>query len=255
MMRMTFTYAKGISPQGYNFYKLVHTRGTLTTRDIATSLHTHPNAIYRIAHYLTKVGLIEELPTTPVTFRAITIDDAKKNYLSYQQAQFESLLGSLSPDILSTRQTEDYQVSFIQGREEIFECCAQDLRNAKQEARFIVLGLPIGVSPELMLEQKNAVARGVPVRIIVQEYSSANRNTIRSWKLQGLDVRQGKPIGFHLLLIDGSISFLMYYDQKDKTKRYAVRIVHQAINLQLQKIFNNHWKTAKPISIRGVNTS
>jgi len=157
------------------------------------------------------------------------------------------MLASLPQTMDKESAPPEHKISFIFGREEIFQKVADDLNEAKKEAKFIVLGLPIGISPELLLTQKNAVGRGVPVQIIVQEYTKENQKTLRSWKMQGLDVRHGKPIGFHLLLIDEAISYLMYYDPQEKTKRYAVRIVHPAINSELRALFNTHWRMAKPL--------
>lgn len=245
---MSFTYSKGISPQGHRLYALLNAKGVLAVRDIAALLHIQPNAVYRITHYLEWLGLIESIGGRPLKFSALAPQEAQENYLLHQRILLREMFAGLSSSGMSTP-TGTYAISFLQGREAIFQKVASDLHQATKEARFIVLGLPIGVSPELMLEQRNAVARGVPVRIIAQEYSQENRETLRSWKTQGLDVRHGKPIGFHLLLIDDLISYLMYYDPRDKTKRYAVRMVHQAINRELQAIFEAHWRKAKPIRL------
>lgn len=243
---MATIYAKGISPHGRKIYSLLQERGTLTVRKLATLLRVHPSAIYRLARYLISIGLIEEISKRPIYFRALPSLEAKENYFAHQKDRIENIFSGL-PVNTSVKTTENYHISFIQDREAIFARVAEDLKTAKKRAHFIVLGLPIGVSPELMLEQKNAVQRGVPVKIIVQEVSNENKETISSWKKQGLLLRRGLPIGFHLLLIDDSISYLMYYDQQDKTKRYAVRILHSAINRELQAIFKEHWKRSAPI--------
>lgn len=243
---MVLNYAKGISPQGREIYSFLQKRGTLTARKLATLLRVHPSAIYRLARYLISIGLIEEISGRPIYFRALPSPEAKENYFAHQKDKVENIFSDLPVNTL-IETTGSYHISFIQERETIFAKVAEDLRMAQKEAHFIVLGLPVGVSPELMLEQNNAVRRGVPVKIIVQEVGEENNETISSWQKQGLSVRQGKAIGFHLLLIDDTISYLMYYDQKDKTKRYAVRILHPAINRELQTIFAEHWKKSRPI--------
>lgn len=242
---MILDYAKGLSPQGRKIYSFLQKGGTLTARKLATLLQVHPSAIYRLARYLVSIGLIKEIPGRPIYFRALPSLEAKGNYFAHQKDRIENIFSDLPVNSL-LKITENYQISFIQEREAVFARVAEDLKTAKKKAHFIVLGLPIGVSPELMLEQKNAAQRGVPVKIIVQEVSDENKETISSWKKQGLLVRGGHPIGFHLLLIDDSISYLMYYDQIDKTKRYAVRILHSAINSEMQVIFKEHWKKSVP---------
>ena len=243
---MVLNYTKGVSPQGREIYSFLQKRGALTAQKLATLLHVHPSAIYRLARYLVSIGLIQETSGRPIYFRSLPTPEAKENYLVYQKGRVENIFSGL-PANLSLKTTENYHISFIQERDAIFSRVAEDLRTAKKEAHFIVLGLPIGVSPELMLEQKNAVERGVSVKIIVQEVGEENKETITSWQKQGLTLHQGKPIGFHLLLIDDIISYLMYFDREDKTKRYAVRIVHSAINHNLQIIFDQHWKHSKPL--------
>ena len=245
---MTLIYTKGVSPHGKRVYSLLKKRGALSARKLATLLHTHPSAIYRLVRYLVAAGLAEEISGRPILFRALPANVAKGNYLAYQRDRVENIfLGITATADTDPEPTGNYHISFLQDREAIFAKVAEDLKSTLKKAHFIVLGLPIGVSPELMLEQKNAVERGASIKIIVQELTEENQETIKSWQKQGLQVRQGRPIGFHLLLIDNSISYLMYYDQTDKTKRYAARIIHPAINQELQAIFSHYWKTSRPL--------
>lgn len=241
-------YAKGISPQGRKLYQLLNKVGPMDAKRIAEELKLHQSAIYRLAYCLVDLGLVEQINRRPAIFQALSSQEGRDNYLAYQQEQIGQLLAGVSQK-KSKILLENYNFSFIQGREEIFDQVSRDLKEAKEKAHFIVLGLPMGVSPELLLEQRNAVARGVPIKIVIQEFGQENLETLRSWQKQGLELRLGKPIGFHLLLIDRNISYLMYFDQADKTKRYAVRIIHQAINEQMQKVFSDHWRKAKSLKL------
>lgn len=241
---MAHSYTKGISPQARKLYYILLSKGDLDVNRISKELGTLPTATYRLANYLLDVGLIEVVSRHPAVFHAVPVTEGKNSYLTYQRNQLNILFSGLS-NRATVENSEAYHIASLEGREPIFAHVAEDLKTAIKKAKFIVLGLPIGVSPELLLEQRNAVARGVPVHIIVQEYTSENKETLRSWQMQGLTVRVGTPVGFHLLLIDDAISYLMYYEDKDKTKRYAVRIVHKAIHTELEKIFDAHWKKAK----------
>ncbi|MBI4008664.1 hypothetical protein HY357_00350 [Candidatus Roizmanbacteria bacterium] len=245
-------YSTGLSKQAIDLYKILSQKGALTALQIGRFLDIHQHAVYRLADHLKQIGMVEEIPGRPKLFRVKNISQSRENYLSYQRSWFDEIMRGIKERNIeiNINKTNEFQISFIQEREQIFEQCAIDLQNANRKANFIVLGLKTGISPELLLEQKNAVERGVPVNIIVQEYSAENKIVLQAWKQAGLNVRYGKPIGFHLLLIDDTISYLMTYDPQDKLKRYATRIVHRPINQQLQLIFEKYWKEAKVISFR-----
>ncbi|MEK7074032.1 MAG: helix-turn-helix domain-containing protein [Patescibacteria group bacterium] len=233
-----------MSPQARKLYHILLSQGNLDVNRMSKELKILPPAVYRLARYLLDVGLIEAVSRHPAVFHAVPVSEGQDSYLAHQRSQLNMLFSGL-PNRAPVESSEAYHIAFLEGREPIFARVAEDLQIAAKGAKFIVLGLPIGVSQELLLEQRNAVARGVPVYIIVQEYTPENQETIRSWQTQGLTVRVGTPVGFHLLLVDDTISYLMYYEEIDKTKRYAVRIVHKAIHAEFEKIFDSHWKKAK----------
>ena len=245
---MVLMYSKGISPDAHKFYALLGSKGAMTIHEISSKMHKLPTAIYRLAYYLIDLGLITKTNKRPITFQALPSLEGQENYFAYQKGKVDDLF-SLVSSVKTDFSTEKYEFSFIQGRNNIFNRVTDDLKKAKNEAHFIVLGLPIGISPDLLLEQKKAVERGIPVKIVIQELNLNNRNTLESWQKQGLELRLGQSIGFHLLLIDDLISYLMSYDSQDKIKRCAVRIFHKQINIQLQKIFLTIWKKAKPINL------
>ncbi len=242
-------YTIGLSKQASDLYKILSQKGALTALQIGRFLDIHQHAVYRLADHLIQIGMVEEITARPKLFRAKNISQSRENYLSSQRSWFDEVMSGIKIRSIKTNinKTNEFQISFIQGREQFFEQCARDLRSATQKANFIILGLKTGISPELLLEEKNAVERGVPVNIIAQEYNPENKIVLRAWRQAGLNVKYGKSIGFHLVLIDNTISYLMTYDPQDKLKRYAVRIIHQPINQQLQLIFHKHWKVAKVI--------
>jgi len=245
---VSFIYPKVLSKQATSTYKLLIQKGEMSAKQIGDALDIFPNSVYRLINHLEQIGLVEQINAYPRKFRARNVEEGWNNFIAYKKRSFDRLVSGIN---LKEKEGElpskRFSITFIQGREAVFEQCIKDLSQTQNEAKFIVLGLKIGISPELMLAQKNAVERGVKFREIVQEYIDENREMILNWKKQGLDIRHGQPIGFHLLLFDDKISYIMSYDPLDKTKRYAVRIIHKAINQQLQDIFNKHWKKAKRI--------
>lgn len=244
---MTFPVFKGLSKQAISIYRQLLQKEKLSAKQISAALHILPNAVYRHIHYLEQLGLIEEINTYPKSFKAKDKDTGWNHLIAHQKTLYDQLLTGIKTE-KSQLALKDYSITFIQGREAVFEQCIKDLNKTKKAAKFIVLGLSVGISPELMLAQKRAVERGVAFKEIIQEYTEENKEMIHNWLKQGFNIRQGRQaIGFHLLLFDDNISYIMYYDPDAKTKRYAVRIVHKGINQQLQTIFNKHWQEAEVI--------
>lgn len=238
----------GISPQAIKVYRLLLKKKELTAKEIGHSLNIFPNAVYRLMDELEKVGFLEKKNLYPKRFRVRSLNEAWDNFFLFSKNKFDKMFSDIN---VEEEKKEDYykefSISFITKREALFDQFIEDLSHTKKEAKFIVLGLSIGISPELLLAEKQAIEKGIKIKEIIQEYTEENQKTIESWLKIGVNLRIGNPIGFHLLLFDDTISYIVLYQPKNKIVRYGVRIIHKGINYQLQDIFNKCWGKAKQL--------
>jgi len=240
---MKSTYAEGLSQQAVYVYKKLLKGKVLTAKELGDALHISPTSIYRIALHLKRYGLIEITNDFPQKFIAIDMNKARENFLLLQRNWFVKMFQT-NNDLF--RQSA-FDVSFFQSREEALEKCTEDVRLARKKVRFFILALKIGVPAEFLYEWKKAVERGVDIKMLIQEFNEENKEMLYYWKHTDINIRHSKPFGWHLFLIDDDISYIMMYDQKDKSKRLAVRFVHPQINNKLQVIFNNEWQKSRTL--------
>lgn len=249
---MSHQYKIGLSKQAIGVYRILLSQGSLSATDIGKRLSLAPTAVYRLVDHLVFMGIITEDTNRPVKYSAKDPSFAREKYIAAQRAWFtDSVVGDsvvLLQDSHLPEQMTD--AAFITGRNAIFSRITKDYHMVKRSINMIILGLSEGISPELLLAQKDVVEKGVRCKIIVQEYRAENRNTITSWIQNGAVIRHGKPIGFHMVILDDCISYLMWYDEHDRYKRTAVRFVHKGIAKQLQSVFDGCWRDSTLIRIK-----
>lgn len=248
--RMSHQYKIGLSKQAIDVYQLLLDQGSFSATDIGKRLKLAPTAVYRLVDHLIFLGIITASATRPALYSAKDPSLAREQYIAAQRAWFtDSVVGNFMISQMSQTSEQMTDAAFITGRNAIFSRITKDYHMVKRSIIMIILGLSEGISPELLLAQKDAVEKGVRCKIIVQEYRAENRDTITSWIQNGAVVRHGKPIGFHMVILDDRISYLMWYDEHDRSKRTAVRFVHAGIAKQLQAVFDGFWRDAIPIHI------
>ena len=246
---MASQYKIGLSKQAIGVYTLLLTHGNLSSADIGKRLHIAPTGVYRLLDHLAALGIITASVTRPTRYSAKDPHTARECYLLAQRMWFDASI-RVSGDDIRNRTSSDggIQVSFLSDRIAVFDEIARDFPQVKRSASMIVLGLPDGIAPELLKAQHDAVARGVVCRIIVQEYTKANAETIRHWIQNGAEVRIGTSIGFHIIVLDDTVAYVMASDPKDRSKRTCVRFGHQGITREMQRVFDRHWQHARPVS-------
>lgn len=245
---MATQYHIGLSKQAIAVYRLLVSDGTLSVIEIGKRLHIAPTGVYRLVEHLHAMGIVTENGSRPARYSANDPVTARDQYIQAQQAWFDDLgLGHATALRNGAAGEQLMGASFISGRSDIFARIAMDYPTVTQTAHMAILGLSEGISPELLYVQKVAVERGVQCRIVVQEYAPENKDTLLSWTKNGATIRLGKSIGFHLIIFDNHISYLMWYDEHNRYKRTAVRFTHPGIARALQAVFETHWRTAVPI--------
>ena len=242
-------YRSGLSPQAVLIYRTILRKGVSSVNEIATELSLKPQGIYRILDHLENIGLIERLRGRPKKYRARTLSGGLNFFLLNQRSWFLEKLNleeiARGSNLLKRETRTD--ISVILGRDELLEKYNQDLKVSKDSVNLIVIGLSLGIPSETLYQEVAAVRRGVVIRELVQEVTPKNREMLLRWIKNGIDVKQTRPLGFHLILIDDVISYVGIFDTRDRVKRTAVRFQSKAINLELQSVFQKYWRNAKTI--------
>lgn len=247
---MNSLYAVGLSNQAIAVYKLLIQHGVMSAKDMSEHLQIKRHNVYRITTHLLSYGLIEKIKGYPVRFQAKQYNDGRNNYLAQHGEWFTGLFsGLVSNNYLNQEvvSSKIFDISFFQSRDDHIEQQTLDVNNAKISIKYIAVTLPAGVTRELMLAYTRAFERDVELKLITQEYSSSNAKIIDSYIRNGAQVRYGKYIGWHLILIDDEISYILMIDPENKALQTGVRLVHKGINNELQGVFEKYWTEAEEI--------
>lgn len=247
---MNSQYAFGLSNQTISVYKLLIQQGAMSVKDISASLKITHNNLYRITAHLLTCGLIEKISGYPMRFQAKLLNEGRSNYVAQQGSWFSEILSDITAKGSYTREIGEqkiFDISFFQSRDDHIEQQTRDVNNAKKSIKYIAVTLPIGVTAELMLAYSQAFERDVELKLITQEYSKDNSKIINNYKRNGVQVRRGNYIGWHLILIDGDISYLLMIDPVNKAIQTGVRLVQKGINYELQCVFEKYWAEAVEI--------
>lgn len=231
--------------QAEKIYKLLLAKNKpLTAYQIAEKFNIFPNAVYRDIYKLEKYNLVQKSPTRPMRFNALQPKEGLETFLLSHRNWFsESFVGN---SLTSNYQSDpSLDLSFIRDRNDSVYRSTQDLKQAKVQVLQIVSGLELPA--DTMLEIKNAIDRGVTIKIIVQTLSENNRELLENWKRLGVKLKSTKSISSRLILIDNHITYLMSYNPDQESENIGIRFNYRPITTLMQEIFEKRWQSAKMI--------
>lgn len=211
-----------------------------TAKEIASALGIFPNDIYRSIDQLAEYGFVKRIGIRPLRFisqRSSTALDAYLNNLRNDLMETLVTGSGEAPGLL--------EVSFIQNRTEFIEKTNADLDRTVSEADFIVSGLELPA--ESMLSYKNAIVRGVRIRIIVQNLDETKKRRLESWKTIGVKVRHYPIIEARIAVFDTMSAFITSYNPQEKEEGRGVRFGYAPIARILKDLFAERWAKAKEL--------
>ena len=240
-------YQRGFSPQTTAVYQLFLKRKTLTISKISIFLSIKPQGVYRILDHLEENGFISKTKDGK-DYQVKPVDEAIDSFLLSQRNWFlENIIVGANKDRKILREQNELDVSVILDRDKLMRKYTEDLRTAKNRVDLIVIGLPIGIPAETLMEEVSAVKRGVVFRELAQEVNQKNKEMLLIWIKNGIHVKKTESVGVHFILIDDTISYVGVFDEENKEKRVLTRFVNRHINKQLEILFERYWKKAKSI--------
>jgi sugar-specific transcriptional regulator TrmB len=232
-----------MSPQAIKIYKVLSKGRPLSAKEIGKRLGIFPNAVYRSAQILVAQGIVQPLPTYPITYQALPQHQAMAQYASTAQQDFQNIFG------IAEQLTEGknlLQLNFMQSRKERLALIYKDTARAKNTINLIASGLE--VPAEVILAYKRAIDRGVKIRILVQNLDEVRAEMFRNWQKIGVEVKYFPAIEARIYIFDGKVLYLTSYHPNDKQEGVGLRFAYAPCAKLMDEMFERRWATGKIIS-------
>ncbi len=253
---MHYRQVFGLTPQEAALYELLLSKGQLSARQIAHELGCLPNAVYRLARVLATKQCIVVRKGWPRTFEPVQLPVAlqQASFLrSQQQARaYDQLVGpamakmsSNRPNVRQTARPTDIEI--IAGRQALYDRYIVEAQLAQIE----ILAFTIGIAYNDALEQvqRDARARGVDVRHVVQKIDSQNYYIVERWRRLGVKLRYyPTQSGFHLMVFDGRTVIMTLSSPDDTEDRTSLIITSPAAAAALRDYFYDIWSKSKLVA-------
>lgn len=236
----------GLTPDEAKTYTLLLTKGSQTAASIANSIGVLPNAIYRLAKKLKNKGFIVFLDTTPTKYQVIPPSVAIKAFYEQSRAQLtETTYESISLLSGPTEQNPQTRIDTVISQAEVFSRFVELTKKVKKEVLVISIGET--VPDEVKLVIRDAKERGANVKLMFHIYNQENESIIKSWIKMGIEVRHSPGWGYHLMLFDRKISFLVANNPDETAERTGMVIYSQSLAKVHRDYFFSLWENANII--------
>jgi sugar-specific transcriptional regulator TrmB len=231
---------KAITPQAQVIYDLLIRKGEMDAEAIGRELDILPNAVYRAANKLITVGMARKLATYPAKFAAVPAEAALSWYLLATAQQFRQQF-----NVKPTQRSNDLapSITVIKDRNSLLVRTDKDAARAKQSIDYIVSGLE--VPDETVMVYRQAVARGVRVRKLVQRQAEISDSSLAEWRRNGIDVRLCPDLGTRMFIFDERIVYLTSYSVDHKDRAFGIRFDYPPLAVLLRNLFKQYWSDAK----------
>jgi len=229
------------SPQAVSIYQLLSSRKALTAKEIGDELCIMPNAVYRAVKQLIAVGVVEQRGSHPVRYAILPRSAAMGWFLMAAQQSFLQTFGAADGE----QPNNATSMSVVKTRDALLAKTDKDTNLAKDAIDFIVSGLE--VPKESILAYHEAVARGVKIRVLLQERKDTSREKLKEWLALGADIRRTSDLSLRMFIFDSKIVYLTSYSQRNKEEAFGLRFKYPPLAILLNDVFEQRWQTAVPL--------
>lgn len=231
-----------MSPKAQRLYQLLlDSKKPLSAKQLAIRLRIFPNAVYRLAEPLINMGLIMKTDKYPYQFSAKPFDEGLSLFLLHQNDWFFEQF----PHLGEIPQSQQIKLSFIQSRDELMNLSVGEIDRANKSVDLLRSGQE--VPADVMLSMVKAKQRNVLSRMLIQDYSVKNANTVAYWKKNGILVRKTSLRHVRLMLYDSKVVYFMSYRYSNSEKDLGMKIDYPPFAAILSRLFNQWWQTAQRI--------
>lgn len=237
---MTNPRIQAVPKQSANLYRLFKESDALNARQIADRLNILPHTVYRAVKPLMALGMLEQLDTYPVSFKAAPTLDAMNWYMRAAAQSFRQDFGTTQakPSDASLP-----SITFIKDREALLKIGEQEARKAKKTINYIVSGHRIPDST--VLAYRKASATGVKIRCIVQNNPATTNAGLEMYEEMGVEMRFLPNIGIRLFVFDSRTAVLTSYDETSSRRSFGIRFAYEPVAKQLDELFEQRWQQAR----------
>lgn len=215
----------------------------MSAKEIGKDLRVFPNAAYRAVKQLMQAGLVEEVRSYPIKFKARSASEGVDFFSSLIRQNFQDTFGS---ERKVTNHRDLLKLVFVQKRKQIIKMTEQDAKTAKESINLIVSGLELPA--ETLLVNQRAVERGVKVRWLVQNRTEVSVEKLRSWEKAGIEVKYYPNMEARIFVYDHRIVYFTSYDPKHKEEAIGMRFDYAPFATFMDELFEQRWKIAEDIS-------
>lgn len=234
----------GLTEAETRCYQFLVSEGAGTAYEVAAKLNMFSNAVYRLMAGLVKKGFVVELETRPSVFQpippSVAIDAyAKLKIKQIEEQKFRVLERFSKPALSRTR------IHVLTGRNAMFDAYIQLAKEATKEIFIISIGEEVG--DEIKLVNRDAIERGVSIKLIAHRHDKSNEALLQNWVAMGVMVRHVPDQGFHLVVVDGEKSIFSVNNPTHTHERLSLFVNNQGLSAAFQTYFRSLWNKAKPV--------
>ncbi len=237
----------GLSDHQALVYQTLVSHGPLSAKDLSKKVGILPHAVYRLCKKLENLELVSTNKDYPKIFRpvppSVALEVLTKNKINH----LEDFKAQALKELLTKSKSSETQVEILIDKKGLFKTYVKSAQKAKTEILIISIGEPI--TDQMLLTNRDAIERGVGIRMIAHKYDESNQRLLSSWVRMGWQVRHYPDWGFHLIVVDKKISLLSINNPKNTEERISFLIQSPGLSKALRDYFYSVWKKATPIKI------
>ena len=238
---MLRSYIQAVPKQSLRVFKVLSASGNLSAKEIAEQTDILPNTVYRAMKPLIQLGMVEELATYPVTYRASSLSVAREWYLRAALESFKKDFGVTMPP------TKDKPtITFIKNRDIMRLVTEQEAQKAQKQISCILSGHKVAESTISIY--KDAVARGVKFQAIIENDPKSPDVDLQAFETMGADVKFLPNIGMRLFIFDKKTTVITSYDPEVPTQAFGIMFTYPPVAEQLDQLFEQRWQQAEIVN-------
>jgi hypothetical protein len=98
-----------------------------------------------------------------------------------------------------------------------------------------------------ILVYKQAIERGVTIKVLVQNLTETSEQMFKNWQKIGVKVKYFPNMEARIFIIDEQLVYFTSYDPSKKNEGVGMRFNYRPYAILMSETFEQRWKIAKEI--------